>query len=280
VDGLQRRTAALEALRSSVRPRLGATVHFNTSMEWERRRFRILNVAQTKLSPNVLLRNMYLDGSPSLDILHGLSLDSSFPLNRKVNWDQRQHKEHLVSALTFLKSATILHASFQAGLRDTGHDLLVEAFDRFVNKIGHSIVRDNVMLYWKVIDECWGVRSVQVKQLAAHLKLTFLIALGHLVTNHGDFWADTRLVVPRDLRNKLAKFPIHDHAILSLCGTGGHGGARRMLYQMILDHVNTGKRSKRLTPKKNIEDVETVDMRFLDKLAASQAHQAKTDTPN
>lgn len=254
IDGLQRQTAALAALKSNTHPRLGATVHFNTTMEWERRRFRILNVAQTKLSPNVLLRNMYQEGSPSLEMLYHLTLDSSFPLSRRVNWDQRQHKEHLISALALVKSIGHLHACFQPGLRDTGHSGLVAHMDKLVARMGHTLLRANCMLYWQLIDELWGVRNIEIKQLAAQVKLTFLGAFGQLLANHTDFWEDMRLLMSRDLRAKLAKFPIHDPSVLGLCGAGGiSGGARKMLYQMLLEHVNSGKRTRRLTPRKAID---------------------------
>lgn len=254
IDGLQRRTAALEAMKSNVRPRLGATVHFNTTMEWERRRFRILNVAQTKLSPNVLLRNMYLEGSPSLEMLHGLTLDSSFPLCRRVNWDQRQHKEHLISALTMLKSVAQLHSHLQAGLRDTGHFQLVGHMDKLLKRMGHTLMRSNCLLFWQLIDELWGVRNIEIKQFAAQIKQTFLGAFSALLSNHTDFWADARLMMGRELRSKLNKFPIRDPHVISLCGAGGiQGGARKMLYQMLVEHVNSGKRTRRLTPRKEIE---------------------------
>lgn len=281
VDGLQRRTAALEVMKSNVTPRLGAVVHFNTTMEWERRRFRILNVARTRLSPNVLLRNMYLEGSPSLGILYGLTLDNSFPLCRKVNWDQRSHKEHLMSALTFLKSATALHSAHQGGFMETNHGRLVEVFDQFVNKIGHSLVRSNVMLFWNIVEECWGVRGIQVKHMAAHTKSAFLTALGQLFAKHEDFWADMRFIMPREIRGKLAKFNVTSREILALCGTGSVGTGRRYLYHLLLDHVNSGKRSKRLTPKEAVDqETETVDMRFLNKMSTPHRINPERDIPN
>src|SRR5215831_7176219 len=74
VDGFQRINAALHVL--SLNPgamvHIGATVHFDTTKEWERERFRVLNTQRTPVSPNVLLRNKR-DDSPAILTLYGLS---------------------------------------------------------------------------------------------------------------------------------------------------------------------------------------------------------------
>jgi hypothetical protein len=59
IDGQQRRGSILEYLErfpeeKSVRQ--GVCIHFSTTMEWERERFQALNLNQTRVSANVLLR--------------------------------------------------------------------------------------------------------------------------------------------------------------------------------------------------------------------------------
>jgi hypothetical protein len=274
VDGLQRRTAALEVIKAGVVPRLGATIHFNTTMEWERRRFRILNTAQTKLSPNVLLRNMYQEGSVFLALLHGLTFDSSFVLCRKVNWEQRQHKNHLLSVLTLVRSSSLLHSYVASGLGGTHFPALVENMDKLTVKVGRSVVRDNVRLFWDVIDECWNVRDITVKQMAGHLKMGFLTSLSQLIARHVDFWADSRLVVSRQLRRKFKAFNLNDPYIRALCGGYSAGSPSHVLYATLLDHMN---RRNKLTPIKDDElPVVSVDV-LAEKYSAEGRKRHRTD---
>lgn len=245
IDGLQRRAGAIEALKAGVVPRLGAMVHFNTTEEWERQRFRLLNIARTRLSPNVLLRNLRKENE-SIEMLYNLTMDTGFVLGRKVNWSQRMKREELISALIFLKTMSRLHDHFGTGLRDTNHELLATALDRVMTKIGRNSVRLNTVTFWNLVDECWGVRTVHFKEGAVHLRSTFLFCLAALLGNHATFWKDSKLFVEKDLLRKIALFPITDPQVMNLSSASGQ--ARELLYQLLLEHVNSGKRTKRLIP--------------------------------
>lgn len=247
IDGLQRRTAALELMKNGDIPRLGATVHFGTTESWERDRFRILNVARSKLSPNVLLRNLRSD-IPFVEMLYQLTFDRQFVLSGRVCWEQRMLRNHLLTSLTLMKTVGRLHENFGAGLKDHGHEDLAKNMDKIMRKSGRSVIRDNIKTFWEIVDECWDVKNVQFKEGAVYLRGTFLLVLASLFANYQNFWRDTELFVEKPLRRKIAMFPISDPHVANLASASGP--SRNILYQMMLDHVNSGKRLHRLTPFK------------------------------
>jgi len=245
IDGLQRRTAAVELMRTGVLPRLGAMVHFNTTRDWERALFRKLNVSRVKLSPNVLLRNERED-HPSIEMLYRLCNDSTFVLHNRVCWDQRMKREHLVGGLTLMKTAAALHRRFSTGLKDSNFGNVMEGFEKLMTKYGRNVVRENVKRYWEVIDEAFNVRGVAYVVTAPHLKVGFLKMLCRVFADHRDFWADCVFVCNNDIRKKLSTFPIHDPHVAAMCASSG--ASMKILYEMLVTHINSGKRSRRLTP--------------------------------
>ena len=88
IDGLQRRTAALEVLKNGSQPRLGVTIHFDTTEAWETTRFELLNTSRTNLPAGVLIRNLSNE-NPAIKMLCDLGFDSSFALAKRVSWDMR-----------------------------------------------------------------------------------------------------------------------------------------------------------------------------------------------
>jgi hypothetical protein len=52
----------------------------------------------------------------------------------------------------------------------------------------------------------------------------------------------------------LALFPINDPVIQGL--SGAHGMARAQLYNLMVQHINSGKRTKRLVPFKGADPME------------------------
>lgn len=251
IDGLQRVTTAIHFLGTNpgVAPRLGATVHFNTTKEWERRRFHILNTHRLKVSPNVLLRNMR-EESPAVLALFGLSTnDKSFVLHNRVSWTQRMTKGELVTALTFAKVVGLIHSHKVAG-KGNSIEELVPALNKAVEVFGIQAVRENIRVFFNLVDECWGIKSVQYREGAIYMRGQFLYTFARLLADHHDFWQgddEKRLFVSADLKRKIAQFPIHDPEVVRLSGSGGL--ARVLLYNLLRDHINSGKRTKRLTPR-------------------------------
>lgn len=262
IDGQQRVNGGLQLLSSNpgLSVRIGATVHFGTTKEWERERFRILNTLRTKVSPNVLLRNKR-DESTAVTMLYNLSNgDRSFVLNERVSWRQRMARGELMSALTFAKVIGILHAH-KAPTKRTMIEELVPALDKAVDIVGIQNMRDNIRTFFDLLDECWGIKRIQYREGSPQVKGTFLAILALLVSDHHDFWRQSdekKLVIEASLRRKIALFPVNDPQVTNLASSGGK--SREMLYMLLRDHVNSGKRSKRLRSRNgNMIQIEADD---------------------
>lgn len=259
IDGLQRVSAArLKYSTGNGRsPYLGVTVHLNTTEEWERERFRILNTERTKLSPNVLMRNWQVSHR-AVEIMYKLtSADTKSPLYRRVCWKQQMSREELISATTFAKIIGHLHSHMQGGLREKRVNQLVPALQRLFDTIGHVKFRGNTAEFFSIIDECWGIRRVTFKEGAVQLRGNFLYALAQTFSNHLDFWQGTQLVVDKSTRRKLSGFPLSDTTVTSL--SSGSGKAREHLYHLIVDHLNSGRRINHLRPRQIIDNPEEED---------------------
>lgn len=253
IDGLQRVTAVGEVLKTApgFPVRLGATIHFDTTEEWERERFRILNVLRAKLSPNVLLRNLKEESEVMAAIL-GLCEDRGFVLKGRVCWGQRMQRVHLVTALVFMKVIGRLHA--HAGpSRSVAYDKLALGITAVAEKIGLPTLLANIRVFFDLIDEAWGLREMKFKANAAYIRSTFLVALAGVLSDHVNFWDGHRLRIGSVLRKKIATFPVHDPNVISLSGSGGQ--ARVLLIQLMLEHINRYKRGNRLRLRQaNISD--------------------------
>lgn len=248
IDGLQRINAALH-LRTAhpeVQTRIGAMVHFGTSREWERERFRILNTLRSKVSPNVILRNKR-EESTAIDALFSLcEKDKSFVLHDRVSWQQRMTRGQLLGALMLSKVAGRLHAH-KAPTKRTNLEELVPALDKAIVVFGVQNFRDNTRAFFDLVDECWGIKRIQYKEGAAYIKGSFLGVLAAVLSDHLDFWRqpdEKKLSIDASLRRKIALFPVNDPQVVNLASSGGK--SRDMLYMMMRDHINRGKRGKRL----------------------------------
>ena len=245
IDGLQRTTAARHLMQKmpDARPRLGAVVHFDTNYDWERERFRLLNQERTKISTNVLLRNLQTDSS-GIDMLVKLCADESFVLKGRVQWNQKMLRNEVISALTLCKVVGILHSRFGPG-RSNGSTELASMISTTMEVVGRTTMRDNIKTFFELLDQAFGVQRIVFVDGAAHIKTTFLVTLADVLTHHKDFWRGTRLFIDRPLRMKIEKFPINDPEVARLACSGGK--AMEILYVLITDHINSGKRSKRLS---------------------------------
>lgn len=251
VDGLQRRTAAMSLLKGGHAPRIGAVVYFNTTEESERLLFRSLNVSRVRLSPNVLLNNERND-SVTLEMLSQLCKEADFALRGRVCWQQCMARNHLFTASGLLRVTAQLHAQFGVidGTRQSVG--LAGQVDQITMKLKRSVVRQNVKTFFNTVDELWNIREVVYKERAPYLRMGFLTTLARVLSNHRDFWNDSELFVSAPLKRKLALFPLNDPQVATLCGAGG--SSAKILYVMLVDHINSGKRTRRLvsfdTPEK------------------------------
>lgn len=251
VDGQQRVNGGIHILNTKpdIPVRIGATLHFNTTRAWERERFRILNSLQQKVSPNVLLRNMAED-SRAVQMLYSLTTtDKNFVLSDRISWKQRMMRTEMISALTIAKICGILHTHKVRGIR-TSIAELVPILDKSVDIVGIQNLRRNVVAFFDLIDECWGIRRVQYREGAAYMRGPFLFMLARLLSDHHDFWKqpdEKQLFIEAPLRRKIAGFPITDPQVNTLAGAGGK--SREYLYMLLRDHINSGRRTKRLTSR-------------------------------
>lgn len=248
IDGLQRVSAAIHMMKQGKEklPHVGVVVHFNTTEEWERERFRILNMLRNKLSPNVLLRNL-ANSSPAVEVLHRLTTgDKSFVLYDRVSWNQRMRRQDLLGARLLVQAVSRLHARFGP----TGHNLVDEmatGLNTVMTKVGKNTFRDNVRTFFDLIETCWGLRLVRFKEGACWIRGTYLNCLAKMLAEHGVFWKGNALFVSRDWQRKIALFPVNDPEVRNLSSAGGK--ARELLYHLMINHVNSGRRTNRLVDK-------------------------------
>ena len=261
IDGVQRISTIIHylSLQPQASVRIGATIHLNTTKEWERDRFRKLNSWRNKLSPNILLRNMQ-ETNPAVQMLYNLSTaDRVFPLHCRVSWSQKMTKDELISALTFAKVVLALHGHKVSAHRTHVEDI-GEGLEKLVSAIGIQAVRENIRIFFELIDTCWGIKSVQYKQGAIYMRAQFLTVLARILSDHHDFWQDAaekRLFVANPIKRKIAQFGIGDPEVVRLAGSAG--SARQILYILMRDHINKGKTTKRLSPRPSASSAEQED---------------------
>lgn len=244
IDGWQRVGTALRILEQIPNHplRIFATVHFGTTDLWERHRFTELNKNIRKVSPNLHLRNMR-DGNEAILTLYGLSNNTrEFALFKKVSWSQSKARGDLISATVLVKTAMRLHAHHTT-INGSGVGGLAEALSRVILKVSLKTFRENVAAFFEIVDQCWGLRTIEFSRSASQVGTTFLYQLARVFSNHVDFWdvGEKVFFVSAETRRKLAKFPINDPHVKNLAGSGG--AAANILYEMLCSHMDSGKRT-------------------------------------
>lgn len=259
IDGQQRcRTAQQFVSADPTRiVRQGAVIHVNTNVAWEKVLFQKLNQYQAKVSPNILLRNNK-DDHPLIATMYGLTCsDKTFVLYDRVQWSQGARRDTLMSAVTMLHVISTLHAHIGSG-KNYGMQYAVPNSDALVKKIGLPILRANVKAFFNLIDECWGLRRIAIKGGSAYTRRAFMEMMAQMISDHPDFWKDDRrLEIDRPLRRKLALFPVGDPEIVRLASASGM--ARHTLYSLMINHMNSGKRTKRLLSRNNSVVITSID---------------------
>ena len=197
------------------------------------------------MSPNVLLRNARSD-SPIVMSLYQLCLSSQFSLQKRVCWHQQMKREELLTAMILVKVSGELHRRFGVNLASRRQDTLVPALDKFAARVGRSVLIGNVREFFDVLTEAFRINEVVYREIAPSLRHGFLLSLAKVFASHQDFWADAEFRVPKELRRKLGMFAINDPHIATLCSSSG--STINILSAMLVDHFNSGKRSKRLRP--------------------------------
>ncbi|MDB5184440.1 MAG: hypothetical protein JWN38_248 [Candidatus Saccharibacteria bacterium] len=252
VDGQQRVRSAIQLmqLEPQARPHIGVVVHFGTNEPWERARFKVLNLGQTKLSSNVTLRNLAEDLEVMKAILSLTTNNKTFVMNGRVCWNQSMIRGQLMTAVAFDRIVGMLHSHAGSGLSTDAVEL-AHNLQKIMENVGKPVFLANIRTYFDIVDRCYGVQNVQYKAGANQLKLTFSLALAKLFSQHLNFWKQDRLEVDETTIKKLAGFAIYDPQVTNLSSSSGMAG--NMLFQLLVEHVNSGRRTGRLKPRSYTE---------------------------
>lgn len=89
-----------------------------------------------------------------------------------------------------------------------------------------------------------GIHSIQKRLEAVQIKEVFLLALAWLFSDYLNFWQGDFLFVEASLRRKLKQFNLRDPDVERLAGSGGR--SREILYLLLRNHINSGKRTQHL----------------------------------
>lgn len=265
VDGLQRVSAMLQYMEDHEgKPNgalpLGAEIHFKTNKDTEKERFAALNGSlRTPVSPNILLRNMR-DKHPAVLTLYGLChRDKEFALYERVTWNQRMKQSELLSAMSVVKAVLNLHRPVvertKEGKGTGGHpikgnaplpiqskNLAVSVLDRVAREVGLQTFRDNVKAFFNLIDDCYGIRSIEYGEAQGHLRSNFLTVLASLIANNPQLWDDKDqhvMKIDKLTRDRLKSFPVNDPEIRRLSAAGTM--VIPTLYNYLLIHMNKHK---------------------------------------
>lgn len=250
VDGAQRVGTALTLidLIPDLEIRIGALIHFDTTQAWEAERFTALNSNAKKVSPSLHLRNMRAANVAVLT-LFGLSNNSpGGVLQDRICWEQSTQKGHIMTALTLAKVCRDLHSQHMSMSGDRLAQIAGD-LNGAVRKISLASFRSNCLTFFEVIDECYGLRTISARKPAPQIKSTFMRVLARLFCRHENFWSDSGKILTVDSawRHCLEKFPLQDPTIAHLASSGGP--AHRVLYGLLRDHANSGKRTNMLVER-------------------------------
>jgi len=238
VDGYQRVAAAKDFMEEGGYPWIRATVNIDKTREWEFERFRIMNAFRTSLSPNILLRNQ-ADFVEGMTTLYNLSMSDDFPMGGRICWDQTKKKSDLMNASPFVKNICILH-EHATQIRTSNTDQMGSSIDQIQSKIGKEIFRANAKSFYALIDESWGLSSIEPNDKPTQLRTAFQITLAQILSRHEDFWSGDRLKVNAATKKKLKSFPIQQDHIQKASSTGTKPDQELSYY--LIKHLNKGKR--------------------------------------
>lgn len=255
VDGLQRISAMRKFIERNpdkpITSYIGATIHLNTDKKLEKERFHSLNQKRIPVGPSVILRNLR-DDHPGILTLYGLSInDPEFALFHRVAWEQRMKKTEILTGLMLVKAAASLHRHCSAKGGGTIGSLrqVPGVLDRIVKTTGLPAFRVNVKEFFEIIDTCWGVRNIEYNTVSPQIRGNWLVVLSRLFSEHTNFWHGKELFVEADQKRKLKSFPIRDSDVQHLAGSGSM--AVPILYNMVLEHMNKGRRVNRLKKRRD-----------------------------
>lgn len=246
VDGLQRVSAARRMSQDDKAgcPHLGAKIYFGTNKEWEKNRFEVLNDRRTKVSPNILIRNLADDFS-ALEMLSHLCLAKEFALYKRVSWGQRQKTNEIMNIRTLARMVMLLHKRYTTKASATKPRDIAESLQQIMEKVGRTTMRKNIIAFFDVIDGAWSIRNITYKEHSTHIKSGFMIALATVFVDYEHvYWNGHSLTIDKQTRNKLKQFNLADPYVKEL--SIGKDQKATLLAELIVNHINKGRRTRRL----------------------------------
>lgn len=248
IDGWQRVNAALAAIadpdgRKDVS--LGASLYFDTTVEWERALFYRLNAERTRLSASILVRNMRHENQ-AIALIHQMATNTNgnqdFAMHNRICWEQRMKSKEMMTAATLVKVITRLHAHIVPGIA-TKINIIAQSLSKLADEIGDDKFVKNITTFFDIIDGAWGIKRLSLAPgSASWMKAGFVMTLARLFSTHTDFWNGRELVVKVKARRKLGMFSVADPRIEQLAGASG--SALDMLYALMRDDMNKGLQKK------------------------------------
>jgi hypothetical protein len=118
-----------------------------------------------------------------------------------------------------------------------------QALPPMMSTVGHSTMIANVRTFFQLLDSAWGIRGILYKDRATHLKSAFLFALADVISEYPAFWSGKSLRIDRDMQKKIGQFGLNDPSVRAMACSGSSVG---LLSRLIVDHINAGKRIRRL----------------------------------
>lgn len=254
VDGQQRVGMIQRHLQSfpADSVRIGAKVHFNTTVEREEVKFTALNLFRTNMSTNVALANER-HRHDLVAALYGLVMSQqNFVMCHRVCWQQQKTGPQLISASAYLVAAMRLHAHLAPTRGGNGASRLAAAADNLQRATSIQVVRENIATFWNLIDDSWGIADLESKRSAPHMQAGFLRTIAAVFSEHVDFWDGHHFMVPADIRKRLRALKLQDPSLAYLCGSSGAG--LNQLRYVIIEQLNHRLR-KKLTPRRPLPDL-------------------------
>ena len=159
----------------------------------------------------------------------------------------------LITATTLLKVAGMLTVTW---VQDAAAMSLnsPDGLQKIMENLGRGPFVADVRTFFDIVDQCWGIRRVAYRDTAAFLKNGFLLTLARVLSDHANFWKDDHLFIDTPTLKKLGQFPVDDREIVRLSSSGGT--ASELLYHLMVDHINRGKRTKRLQLREGLYSTE------------------------
>lgn len=258
IDGLQRWTACIMLLDKGIMPLLGAKVFLPTDINFELMMFRELNSKRTSMAASVLLRNEK-EFSRVAGTLWGISRDPAFALANRIAWDQQVERKlggQLLRGITMLDIVAFLHGHIQSisGFNRGGALKRLYGLEKHIDNVGLQQARTNLIKFFDVVDEVWGIRDAQIKYSETFMTPGWLTTLARVFSDHREFWRENELSVGVSYIRDLKRIRWTDPKLEALAR--GTSTGLDMLKTSFVEIINKGKSSGRLVDRYTLDRAE------------------------